>query len=769
MKTPQSSRKRILQLSAPLDNFYSVEFWRGASDEALRLGYDFISLCGGIQVSWLGGIEAECPSNEARSTLMYQLFSHELYDGVIIWGAQLKHDADDRAIQALIDYFSPLPVVSVGWNGQGITGLSVDNYLGMKDLLNHLIVVHGHKKIACLKTDTPFENIETIERFKGITDALEEAGLSMDPVLLVDGKAIECIRAKLDDRFIAYSWAVLGIQELLDNRKLIPGKDFTALVARDDPAALGAIEELGRRGYRVPEDVAVIGFDNVIQGRCAIPPLSTVSQSFREQGAGAVRRLDGILNKTVKPGNAVLHTTRVIIRESCGCANRFAKSILGTSCDFGPSAISGELRQAGMEQLLALVSSGRRANDLLHTVNATTQLFRAAGEDPLELVPLVEEMSQNGLIDQNTRTAANVVAGDLAQRLQLMDRMNVEQRRETLDTIDRNIFASYDMQVILPSIEAELPALGARACALVVYVDPAHPDEMGRVLMSVQGNDRFYGLDDQDEPFPVKDLLPARFWPDSKQPRSWYIQGLHFGTRRIGYLVLEDQGSEGRSFTSLAQRLSGAIEGAFLVQDLNKKQQELEKAYSEIVSLSNHDPLTNLSNRRDFERELIAEHRRMVRLGQALSKSYTLLFIDLDNFKYYNDNFGHDVGDAALIAFARLAQSCIRETDIIARYGGDEFVCLLPETPLEGAVIVAERVLQHIIATEHLKLEIQQIAGRELLIPPQYLLNCSIGISTHVHGKPYEDVVKLADAGLYKAKNAGKGCWAVAEVIPGKP
>lgn len=758
-----NKRKCILHLSAPLDNFYSSEFWKGASDEALKLGYNFISLSGGLQVSWLNGIEIYSRLNEIRSTLMYQMPDKSLFDGIVMWGAQMMHDASQNAIQSLVDYFSPLPLVSVGWEGRDVTSLFVDNYSGMKELVLHLILLHGHKNIAYLKNDAAIDNSEFAERYKAFRDALKESNISLNEDLIIEGSVIQDALQHLNTPYISYSWSVLAIQELIDNRNLVPGKDFTALIARDDTAALGAIEELVRRGYKVPEDVAVIGFDNIIEGRCSSPPLTTVSQSFREQGSAAVRKLDFIFKNNAEPHKESISTTRVIIRESCGCINRFAKNILETVPQSSHSGISPDLRNTGMKELLELSKGGRRANDISRSVNTAAKAFCDAGEDPMEIIHLVEEMAQKGAINQNTRTAADVLAGDIAQRLQLMDKIKAEKRRETLDAIDQSIFASYDINVILPSIESELPALRASSCYIVLYEDPLRPDKNGKILLAYVNGKHKDIQNDDSKPFPVSCILPETLLPDTSTPYSLFIQSLHFGSRRIGYLILQDDGSDGRSFSSLALRLSGALEGALLVNDLNKKRQELEKAYEEILSLSNQDSLTHLSNRRDFERELQVEHRRMIRQEQPEAHTYSILFIDLDNFKFYNDTFGHDVGDAALIAFARFLPTCVRITDIVARYGGDEFICLLPDTPMEGAVIVAERILNTLKQMGNLMAEIQTISGMRLDVPENKLLYCSIGIASQEGAMSPDALVKTADEGLYLAKRNGKGCWAAAQ------
>lgn len=752
------NRKCILHLSAPLDNFYSAEFWKGASEEASFLGYDFVSVSGGLEVSWLNGIHIAQNMNETRSTLMYQLPEKSLFDGVVLWGGQMKHDADDGAIQALVNYFAPLPIVSLGWEGNGVYGLKISNYDSMKELIRHVIINHGHTKIAYLRNDREQEAFEFAERCRAYKEALKQQDISYNENLVVDGHAVQKISEQLSIPATPHDWGALAIKELIDNRNLIPGIDFTAVAARDDKSALSAISELRERGFKVPEDIAVTGFDNIIESRCSFPPLSTVSQSFREQGALSVRKLDAILSN--KPDTHTdSNTMRVIIRESCGCTNRFAKSILEVHQPKETAGIPQSLRNTGLEQLSSLSTFGRRSSDISHSLDKVAKTFSSAGEDPMEIVSLVEELALNGSINQTTRAAANILTGDIAQRLQLMGKIKAEKRRETLDAIDQNIFASYDMNIILPSIEIELPALGARSCWIVLYEDPFRPDKNGKMLFSYINGTHIDLAGKEKQLFPVSSILPDELWPDDSSPYSLLIQSLHFGNRRIGYVILQDDGSDGRSFSSLALRLSGALEGSFLVNDLNKKRDELEKAYEEILALSNHDSLTHLSNRRNFERELFAEHRRMIRHENPDEYRYAVLFIDLDNFKYYNDTFGHDVGDAALIAFARFLPTCVRITDIVARYGGDEFICLLPETQMQGTITVAQRILSKLIEIGNLLAETQSISGMKLEIPPEKLLNCSIGIAVQDGTLTADEVIKTADDGLYLAKKSGKACW----------
>ena len=154
------------------------------------------------------------------------------------------------------------------------------------------------------------------------------------------------------------------------------------------------------------------------------------------------------------------------------------------------------------------------------------------------------------------------------------------------------------------------------------------------------------------------------------------------------------------------------------------------------------DPLTGVANRRRFYQGLEIECLRFTRNHLPLS----VLMIDLDYFKEVNDRYGHAVGDAALRIVAQLLLLSLRKTDLLARYGGEEFAALLPETPLEGAIVIAERVRQTIC------LKPINADGRQLQV------SISIGVASHadyVDATP-EALLRKADLALYRAKASGR-------------
>lgn len=166
-------------------------------------------------------------------------------------------------------------------------------------------------------------------------------------------------------------------------------------------------------------------------------------------------------------------------------------------------------------------------------------------------------------------------------------------------------------------------------------------------------------------------------------------------------------------------------------------------------SLSVTDDLTRLYNSRYLNLVLRRETKRASRSGRPLS----LLFIDLDGFKQVNDKHGHLSGSKALVEAAGLIRGCARETDVVARFGGDEFSLILPDTGRDGAVSVAVRVRERV--AEHFFLATDGLTVR---------LTASVGIATlpDVAGSA-EELIRAADRAMYKVKEAGKNGIHVAE------
>jgi len=168
--------------------------------------------------------------------------------------------------------------------------------------------------------------------------------------------------------------------------------------------------------------------------------------------------------------------------------------------------------------------------------------------------------------------------------------------------------------------------------------------------------------------------------------------------------------------------------------------------FQQLEEMAIFDSLTGVFNRRKFDMQL---HQEISRIKRMKHGTLSCAFIDLDDFKHVNDTYGHQVGDLVLKHIGSSVESCIRDYDLCARYGGDEFVILMPsDDPITYAALknIGVRILE-------------KVSKFHLVNHPEMKVSISIGIATQPSEKAdAETLLKEADDALYQAKESGKGC-----------
>lgn len=261
----------------------------------------------------------------------------------------------------------------------------------------------------------------------------------------------------------------------------------------------------------------------------------------------------------------------------------------------------------------------------------------------------------------------------------------------------------------------------------IVYASPSHKTVLGYDPEEYIGKSVYYQPDlDTDKSFKENFLNMT----DSPSPFDMEIKRKH----KFGH----DVWVELKCIPVFDEK--GDYEHMMLVgRDITKR----KKNHEQLKYMANHDILTGLPNRRFFIRVLeqsLAEAKRYHR-------SIAVMYMDLDGFKDINDTFGHDVGDELLKQFAERIRECIRESDVFSRFGGDEFVLLMPEiTGISQVKQVAERMLQ----------TLQKPWG---VLGNEISTTSSIGITIYQSGDSAKKFIKKADTALYKAKSEGKNAY----------
>ena len=182
---------------------------------------------------------------------------------------------------------------------------------------------------------------------------------------------------------------------------------------------------------------------------------------------------------------------------------------------------------------------------------------------------------------------------------------------------------------------------------------------------------------------------------------------------------------------------------ALLEEKVKQRTEELEASNKELKLLASVDPMTKLYNRRYFT----TSAEQVLNISQRNKTPLSLIMFDIDDFKCVNDTYGHHIGDEVIILVANVLHEITRKSDVACRFGGEEFILLLPQTDAKGALIIAEKIREY-------------IASKELDTDGSTKISVSVSLGVaewnEHRDKKFEDLVKKADGEMYRAKQSGK-------------
>lgn len=292
--------------------------------------------------------------------------------------------------------------------------------------------------------------------------------------------------------------------------------------------------------------------------------------------------------------------------------------------------------------------------------------------------------------------------------------LNVELLRTYLKSSGYSVFEAHDGEEALKSVAQNKPDL----ILLDIMMPKINGFEVCRKLKS----------DPRTQFVPIVMVTALQSVEDK-------VQGLEVGA--------DDFITKPFNKMELLARVKSLLRIKFLHDELEKKIIQLDEARKRLQQLAVTDGLTGLFNHRFFKEQLMHEFNRATRTKSSLS----LAMIDIDYFKFYNDENGHPAGDIVLKKISKLIQRNLRKIDIAARYGGEEFVVILPETSHNAAKIVTEKI-RRLVEEEPIIHEQKQ---------PNKKLTISLGLATYPDDtKDPDKLISVADQRLYKAKQGGR-------------
>lgn len=578
---PGFSRPTIGFLSANIHIGSSRVLWPGILDAAQT--HDANLIC------YPGGRLHTVEEFEAERNIIYQFVNTDHLDGLVSWTSALAGAATSAEVASLHQHYHPLPIVSLAWPLAQSSLVSINGYQGMHALVSHLVDDHHYHRIALIRG--PESHPYALERYHAYLDALKEKGLQPDPALIAPP--------------MGWQKGAFAMRVLLDERQLIPGTDFQAVVAVSDLLAIGAISMMADRGIRVPGDVAVVGFNDSEEGRLVRPALTSVSLPFYEQGRQAVNVLMALLAGKEAPEHVMLDS-QLLVRQSCGCPSQSVNLAAAEPGMGGDPDIKLALKRAQEElvrQIAQVISnSGVAATWAKQLVDAfRAELngsigtpFRSALDGMLqqgvldgdetaawqgvisilrrELLPVLDDQQQlwaEGLFGQ-----ARVVIGEAIQRAQIARQLHGERQNNLLRDIGQALITTFDVDRLADVLAERLPDLGIESCYLALYENPAVNTEHVQLKLAYTDGCRADG--GADRRFPSHQLIPPSLLPERRY--ALLVEPLYFQTEPLGFVVFEIGPRDGAVYEVLRGHISTALKGALLFQETRAARLAAERA-----------------------------------------------------------------------------------------------------------------------------------------------------------------------------------------------
>ncbi len=785
--TKKSARPTVALLVDSLIEDYEVRVWSNVCEAARKYDANLLCLaCGTLDSPYLFSSQ-----RGILLDLVETAVETGHIDGIISLSGSLANFSTPEKLRRTYSRFSKVPLISVSAQFEGIPSITVNNAGGMHDMISHLIKHHGRRRIAFICG--PEHSYDARERLEAYKQVLKENDIPFDPELVAPGD------------FMPPS-GELAVALFMDERKV----KFDALVGANDYMALDAMKILLARGVKIPQDVAVVGFDDAKEARSIVPSLSSVRQP-KELGAHAANLLFELLQGKKVPNQNLL-PTELIFRESCGCvisktddASSRKKRIKN----------SGEGLQETLEKITEECSksftvisealeSGRWLDDLMETLRSDLESSASSFAFLPLLKNLIAKGSERGLETLVwtellylifNRLAPHVnpehplprlaffVLNQVTEATEVLRRAKYEEQTLSLCRVYQQMTTSLSIETLNEVIGYAMPRLELNSCYISTYANQkAGAQGYMRPVVAFEGGKNVIAQNRAE--FLAGQILPGGGLQQQDKRFSFAVYALFVEQDQLGFAVYDMSQNINTSLDELlTAQLSSVLKSTALLEevknyaknleaeveqrtaDLKKKTEEVERLNEELVRKNKIDGLTALYNRGAFFEFVQGEINRTQRAQQkllakrAMGDSFCIMMLDLDHFKRINDTYGHLMGDRVLKHIGEMLnnKNILRKEDIAGRFGGEEFIVVLTHASAQEALMPAQRLVSALAKTDF-----QTEDGKT------FKVTVSIGISQYYPSDPdKEAVINRADKALYHAKETGRNkTYIYEEVFP---
>lgn len=508
---------------ADINHGAGIRMWKAMNKAFSSSSDDALFVFPGGRIDFKNG-------NEYLRNAIYDLASGNNIDDVIIWASSLAGAVGKDTIADFVrEKASSIPVVAIGMRIDGIASVDFDAYSGMACEISHFINEHKQRRIAFLRGPATHESAE--ERYRAYCDELEKAGIPYDDALVSS----------------PHPWAEgeASIKELVAERGLIPGKDFTALVAASDLILLGAQDYLVSSGVRIPEDIITGSFNGNEENILMSPEPTTVLMPIDALARTAYSLSGKDLDSYIKLP-AVLD-----VKDSCGCSGKIV------SKDAFLSSLDRRIADDGLRALTLEIFDEAEAGS--HGLPRIIGEFIGAGGDSTILSQYAS------FLDDRSIFYDAIVKAE--RKSNAIERVRTRQYAHILDEFKNSLLATRSFRDLSPIMARIFPSLGIRRAFLVLYRDFSQ-SELRAGFSSA-------GLF-SDSVFPRSGLLPEVLSGEIEKG-IFVVEPLYYDNQELGYLILEAAEANVTLIEDIRAAVSSSVRSMMLFDEIRDAKDAAEK------------------------------------------------------------------------------------------------------------------------------------------------------------------------------------------------
>jgi DNA-binding LacI/PurR family transcriptional regulator/signal transduction histidine kinase len=591
---PGPERKTIGVFASQVGRAWGSEFITGISDAAEASNVNVVHFIGGTLRPHIS------PDNKVSFGL-YDLAKPDQFDGLIL-AADVGYGSSASDLNQLRETYGSLPIITQSVEIPGAAMFVPDNAVGMRAAVRHLIEEHGYKRIAFIRGIRG--QLDAEQRYEAYQDELKAHDLRFDERLVVDGDyTTESGR--------------LAIQVLLDERSL----RFQAVVAANDRMAFGALEVLQQRGIRVPDDIAVTGFDDLREAQSTGVPLTTVRQSFYTAGKQAFETLIKCIDSGTIPKTTVM-PTQLLIRWSCGCMPENVRQAAVAPRDVAKTGKLENKREAALQALLnsagiteqdiafpelkdafgrawdgfiLALNEKSTSDEFLKTINAMIELMQKNNLATTvwhNVISMMRRYALGGITSpsvmlraENLFQQARLLAGELSQRSQAYRRLILEQQESVLQGFSFSMAPAMSLAEIGDAISEHFPDMGINRWYVMYYSDVKEPQSIS--APPPENYNLLFQYERARFEIPTKrtSIGTGQLIPRGKTPQDYrytsVVMSLSLARNRFGFMWVEMGPRDWEIYVRIRNLVSSALLRTMLVQQKEQAQQEVERLLAE--------------------------------------------------------------------------------------------------------------------------------------------------------------------------------------------